>query len=94
MPLVKNARDRTVTGVFHMRFSVRGFAGCAGSRKPDALSSHRTSPLRRMPQSRGFMVGKRMTSRMVSELVSSMTQRSMPMPRPPVGGRPYSRALI
>ncbi len=45
-------------------------------------------------QSSGFIVGKRMTSRMVSELVSSMTQRSMPIPRPPVGGRPYSRALI
>lgn len=44
--------------------------------------------------SSGFIVGKRMTSRMVSELVSSMTQRSMPIPRPPVGGRPYSRALI
>ena len=27
-----------------------------------------------------------MTSRMESEPVSSMTQRSMPMPRPPVGG--------
>ena len=50
--------------------------------------------LRAVRQSNGFIVGKRMTSRMVSELVSSMTQRSMPMPRPPVGGRPYSRALI
>ena len=43
--------------------------------------------------SRGFMVGKRMTSRMESLPVSSMTQRSMPMPKPPVGGIPYSRAL-
>ena len=43
---------------------------------------------------RGFMVGKRMTSRMESEPVSSMTQRSMPMPRPPVGGRPYSSASM
>ena len=41
-----------------------------------------------------FIVGNRMTSRMVSELVNSITQRSMPMPIPPVGGRPYSRAVM
>ena len=40
----------------------------------------------------GFMVGKSRTSRMLSELVSSITKRSKPKPRPPVGGRPYSRA--
>ena len=33
-----------------------------------------------------------MTSRMDGESVSSMTKRSMPMPRPPAGGMPYSRA--
>jgi hypothetical protein len=35
-----------------------------------------------------------MTSRIDAELVSSMTRRSMPMPQPPVGGSPYSRARI
>ena len=43
--------------------------------------------------SSGFMVGNRMTSRMVSAPVSSMTQRSMPIPMPPVGGIPYSMAV-
>ena len=42
---------------------------------------------------RGFMVGNRITSRMESLPVRSMTHRSMPMPRPPVGGRPYSKAV-
>ena len=36
----------------------------------------------------GRSVGKRMTSRMVSRPVSSMASRSMPSPRPPVGGIP------
>ena len=44
--------------------------------------------------SSGFIVGKRITSRMESLFVSIMTQRSMPMPRPPVGGMPYIRALM
>ncbi len=34
-----------------------------------------------------------MTSRMLGLSVSSMTRRSMPMPMPPVGGMPYSRAV-
>ena len=38
------------------------------------------------------MAGTRMTSRIVRRSVSSMTSRSMPMPRPPVGGMPCSRA--
>jgi DNA-3-methyladenine glycosylase II len=36
----------------------------------------------------GRSVGKRMTSRMVSRPVSSMASRSIPSPRPPVGGIP------
>ena len=32
--------------------------------------------------------------RMVGELDSSITSRSMPMPSPPVGGRPYSSARM
>ena len=38
------------------------------------------------------MVGNRITSRMESVPQSIMAQRSMPKPRPPVGGMPYSRA--
>ena len=41
----------------------------------------------------GFIVGNSSTSRMEALSVSSMTRRSTPKPRPPVGGRPYSRAL-
>ena len=41
----------------------------------------------------GFIVGNSRTSRMEALSVSSMTRRSTPKPRPPVGGRPYSRAL-
>ncbi len=36
----------------------------------------------------GLSSGKRMTSRMDLELVRIMVRRSMPMPSPPVGGRP------
>jgi SagB-type dehydrogenase family enzyme len=38
--------------------------------------------------------GNRMTSRMLGESVSSITSRSMPMPQPPVGGMPISRAWM
>ena len=41
----------------------------------------------------GRIVGNSRTSRMEALSVSSMTRRSTPKPRPPVGGRPYSRAL-
>ena len=41
----------------------------------------------------GFIVGNSRTSRMEALSVSSMTRRSTPKPRPPVGGRPYSSAL-
>ena len=44
-------------------------------------------------QSIGFIVGNSSTSRIDALSVSSMTRRSTPKPRPPVGGRPYSRAL-
>jgi hypothetical protein len=38
--------------------------------------------------------GKSTTSRMVRRPVSSITKRSMPMPIPPVGGMPCSRARM
>ncbi len=44
-----------------------------------------------MPGS-GRSVGKRITSRIEGLPVTSMTSRSTPMPRPPVGGIPYSSA--
>ncbi len=40
----------------------------------------------------GRSVGKRMTSRIVAAPEISMTSRSIPIPSPPVGGRPYSSA--
>lgn len=45
-------------------------------------------------QSSGFIVGNSSTSRMESLLVRSITRRSTPKPRPPVGGIPYSSALM
>ena len=41
----------------------------------------------------GFITGKSCTSRMVVESVMSITRRSIPIPIPPVGGRPISSAL-
>jgi hypothetical protein len=46
-----------------------------------------------LSESKGFIVGKSSTSRIDGESVSSMTSLSMPMPRPPVGGMPYSSAV-
>ena len=42
----------------------------------------------------GRMYGNNNTSRIDAESVSSITNRSMPMPRPPVGGRPTSSARM
>ena len=41
-----------------------------------------------------FNCGNRITSRIDGESVSSITSRSMPMPSPAVGGRPYSIARM
>ena len=41
-----------------------------------------------------FSCGNRITSRIDGESVSSITSRSMPMPSPAVGGRPYSIARM
>ena len=41
----------------------------------------------------GFMAGKSRTSLMLFESVKNMVRRSMPIPQPPVGGKPYSSAL-
>src|SRR5262249_50821519 len=40
----------------------------------------------------GRMWGKRITSRMDGELVSTMARRSMPTPTPPAGGMPWPSA--
>lgn len=45
-------------------------------------------------QASGRMYGNSSTSRIEAESVNSMTRRSMPMPSPAVGGRPYSRARM
>ena len=42
----------------------------------------------------GFIVGKSITSLMVALSVKSITSLSTPIPSPPVGGKPYSRAVI
>ena len=40
----------------------------------------------------GFMVGKNNTSRIEAASVKSIISLSIPMPKPPVGGIPYSNA--
>src|SRR6185437_11407211 len=50
------------------------------------------SKLQTFDQSRGFMRGNRITSRMLSAPVSIITSRSMPSPIPPAGGMPCSSA--
>ena len=41
----------------------------------------------------GFIVGNKSTSLMLAWSVKNMTILSTPMPKPPVGGRPYMSAL-
>src|SRR5690554_4914012 len=66
--------------------------------KPSALPHKTPVPLipgnRRAPlhSTSGRMAGNSSTSRIEALSVSSITRRSMPMPSPAVGGRPYSRA--
>ena len=40
------------------------------------------------------MVGNKRTSRIEGASVKSITKRSIPIPKPPVGGIPYSKALM
>jgi len=40
----------------------------------------------------GRIVGKSITSRIDAESVKNITNRSIPIPSPPVGGSPYSKA--
>ena len=47
-----------------------------------------------LPYSLCRISGKRITSLMDDELVSSIINLSIPMPNPPAGGMPYSRAVI
>jgi hypothetical protein len=42
--------------------------------------------------SSGLIVGNNKTSRIDSASVNSITRRSIPIPNPPVGGIPYSKA--
>ena len=42
----------------------------------------------------GFMVGNNNTSLIEKLSVRNITRRSTPMPMPPVGGMPYSRAVM
>ena len=44
------------------------------------------------PSLSGFIVGNKITSRIVSLPVKSITKRSIPIPIPPAGGIPYSKA--
>ena len=62
----------------------RGAGGASGSRR--LRDGEATSP------ASGRRVGNSRTSRIVVAPASSMTRRSMPTPRPPVGGMPSSIA--
>ena len=56
------------------------------------LACHSSMSSSRTFSSLGRIVGKRMTSRIDAESVKNITKRSIPIPSPPVGGSPYSRA--
>ena len=95
LPIIMAERDRQHAGdpvSFHQRIS-----NCSKIVVTVVnLISHKPrfhAGLRAVRQSNGFIVGNSSTSRMEAESVSSMMSRSTPKPRPPVGGRPYSRAF-
>src|SRR3989338_6222484 len=57
------------------------------------MQQHGLSVVAQHPnQASGSMCGNRMTSLILALSVSIITSRSMPMPSPAVGGRPYSSA--
>ena len=63
------------------------------SRWPDELGAF--DDVRRAGSQRSLRSdGNKITSRMLGESVSSITRRSMPIPQPPVGGMPISRARM
>lgn len=68
-----------------------GYSG--GAAGGEGLLFFAGNGLNKRVQPRGFMVGNSRTSRMEAESVSSMTRRSTPKPRPPVGAMPYSNAV-
>ena len=99
------ARGRIATGGVRARRSGRARAHPAGTARPTAVDVHVEVAVQAAPpdgSSRsssaaprscsGRRVGKSTTSRIDPTSASSITNRSMPMPRPTVGGRPYSRA--
>ena len=65
----------------------------ARRRRRSTVASPRPTPCRHVIYiTSGRSVGKRMTSLIESTPASSIATRSIPMPSPPVGGMPYSRA--
>ena len=67
----------------------------ASIKKPDVAATSGFHPLTSgLDQASGRMYGNSSTSRIEERPVSSITRRSMPMPRPPVGAMPYSRARM
>src|SRR5262249_11438202 len=76
----RQARPRGALGAQVARGDVQLEARCHGYLTSSAAAAS------------GRKSGNGMTSRIEAWLHSSMTSRSMPMPSPAVGGRPYSRA--
>ena len=64
--------------------------------QPGRVQLDRTRRVRHpvQPSRSGRIWGNSKTSRIDAESVSSMTRRSIPIPSPAVGGRPYSRARM
>lgn len=70
-------------------------AGAIGEPHNEAVAGSSQQQVSRQLRSRSYFIsGKAITSRMLGLSVSSMTRRSTPRPIPPVGGMPYSSAVM
>ncbi len=67
--------------------------GDSGAGEAKTVAGSQSQRATRPQSTRGRSSGNSSTSRMDGESVNSITRRSMPIPSPAVGGRPYSSAV-
>ena len=100
---IQGSRDGQDAGVSHQQLHLSGYspAMCLmhlwlvpGMREVESLlpALFHIEPL--LCYLSGRICGNKITSRMLGLLVSSITSRSIPIPSPAVGGKPYSNARM